>query len=338
MSRAKCADCRSSPVVLPGEIITIGGGAAGLPNDPMLLHREAQDRQVAAGGKLVAEEQAKRDKPPADMWDELAARLPRGEFPKGTDVFLTKYYGLFFVAPAQDSFMCRLRFPGGAIRSWQLRGLADLADRCGGGHADVTTRANLQLREIGAGDAVTVVTTLRELGIINYGAGADNVRNVTASPLSGFDPTELIETLPLAKEMHYHLVHHRELFGLPRKFNIAFEGGGAIASLEDTNDIGFSAVRVPAAADGADVQFLLTLGGITGHKDFARPTGVVLPASECVAVASAILRVYLQHGDRTDRKKARLKYLLDDWGFERFIAEVEREFGPPTTAVAAGRV
>lgn len=313
-----------------GQSITVGPAppaAGALPVDPMSLHSDAQDRQVAGGGKLVAEEKAKRDKPPQDMWDEMRARAAAGEFPKQTDVFLTKFYGMFYVAPAQDSYMCRLRFAGGAIRSWQLRGLADLADKYAGGYSDCTTRANLQLREIGAADPINVLLGLRDLGIINYGAGGDNIRNVTASPLSGIDPGELIETLPLARDMHYHIIHHRELYGLPRKFNIAFDGGGSISALEDTNDIGFTAVRAsgPDLPDG--VYFQLTLGGITGHKDFARPTGVLLEAHECVEVADAVVRVFLKNGDRTNRNKARLKYVLDDWGFDKYLEEVEKELG-----------
>lgn len=310
--------------------------AAGLlPNDPMAVHHAAQDEQVAVGGKLVAEEKAKRDKNPRDMWDEMRARAAAGEFPKGTDVFLTKYHGLFYVAPAQDSYMCRLRFPGGAIRSWQLRGLADLADRSAGGYADCTTRANLQVREIPATESINILTGLRDLAIINFGAGSDNIRNVTASPLSGIDPTEMIETLPLAKEMHYFLLNHREMYGLPRKFNIAFDGGGSIAALEDTNDIGFTAVRLkPEAATDTlreGVYFQFTLGGITGHKDFARPTGVLLKPEECVEVAAAVVRVFIRHGDRTNRNKARLKYVLDNWGFEKFVAEVEKDLGRELT-------
>lgn len=315
-----------------GETITVGGTAAPsstLPLDVMAMHAEAQDKQVAAGGKLVGEEKAKREKWPHELWDEIRARSDAGEFPKGTDVFLTKFWGMFYVAPAQDSYMCRMRFPGGAIRSWQLRGLADLADKSAGGYVDVTTRANLQYREIPASEPMNIIMGLRDLGVINFGAGADSVRNVTASPLSGLDPSELIETLPLARDMHHYLLNHRELHALPRKFNIAFDGGGVISALEDTNDIGFTAVEVAGAGDDLpdDVYFQLTLGGITGHKDFARPTGVLLAPSECVEVAGSILRVFIKNGDRTNRNKARLKYVLDDWGFDKFIAAVEEDLG-----------
>src|SRR5262249_24895217 len=157
-----------------------------------------------------------------------------------------------------------------------------------------------------------------------------NIRNVTASATCGIDPQELIDTLPLAKEMHHYILNHREMYGLPRKFNIAFEGGGRVSALDDTNDIGFHAVRVkPAESDDIEpgVHFRLALGGITGHRDFARETGVLLRPEECVGVAAAIVGVFIKNGDRTDRKKSRLKYLLDAWGFEKFLAAVELELG-----------
>ena len=307
-----------------GSVIQVGGH---LPE----IHAEAQQRFERAGKTLVAEEKAKHEKSGIGMWSEIAERASKGEFPKGTDVFMTKYHGLFFVAPAQNSFMCRMRIPGGVLRSEQLIGVAAIADKFAGGFTDITTRANLQLREIEAADAMHVLMGLRDLGIVTQGAGADNIRNVTASTLSGIDPSELIETLPLARQLHYHILHKPELYGLPRKFNIAFDGSGRISSLAETNDISWHAVNVPEPREGLDagLYFLLGLGGITGHGDFARPTGVLAKPSECIAISEAILRVFIAHGDRTDRKKARLKYVLDAWGFDRFLAEVEREYKKP---------
>jgi ferredoxin-nitrite reductase len=302
-------------------------GAAAEPAQagPDKIHRDAQDRTIAAGGKLAAEEQAKRAKNPLDMWDEIQANAASGRFPKGTDVFLTKFHGLFYVAPAQNAYMCRLRMPGGILTAHQFRGVADLAERLGGGYADVTTRANLQIREIAAGNAPAMLTGLQDLGLTSRGSGADNIRNVTGSPTAGIDPQELIDTRPLAHALHHHILNHREFFGLPRKFNIAFDGGGRIAVLEDTNDIGFAAIEL---GDGVGVEpgvyFRLQLGGITGHGDFARETGVIVPPGDCIAVAAAVVRVFIDHGDRTDRKKARLKYLLDRWGVEKFLAETQK--------------
>ena len=189
---------------------------------------------------------------------------------------------------------------------------------------------------------MNILYGLRELDIISLGSGGDNIRNCTASALSGIDPMELIETIPFAKRMHHYIVNHREMYGLPRKFNIAFDGGGSISALDDTNDIGFHAVQVTEATASeslpAGVYFQLTLGGITGHKDFARDTGVLLRPEECVEVAGAIVRVFVKNGDRTDRKKARLKYVLDDWGFEKFIQAVETEMGRELRKVSSDLV
>src|SRR4051812_17331977 len=293
-------------------------------------HVAAQDRFIAEGKKLCPEEQAKRNLNGLDTWDLVLDHARDARFPKGTDVFMMKFQGMFYVAPAQDAFMCRLRFPGGICTATQFRGVADLAEQFGGGYADVTTRANLQIRKIGAKSTVDVLMGLHDLGIINRGAGADNIRNITASPTAGIDPHELIDTRPLARQMHHYILNHRELYGLPRKFNIAFDGGGTISALEDTNDIGFVAVRIdePAVHDQTPgVYFRMQLGGITGHKDFARDTGLLLHPNECVEVAAAAVRVFIEHGDRTDRKKARLKYLLDRWGFGKFLDETEKALG-----------
>lgn len=319
-----------------GTRVLLDGGVAEVDSGPAIPERialDAQTKAVASGAKLCQEEQAKRKKNPLDMWDEMLSRATIGAFPKGTDVFLTKFHGLFYVAPAQNSYMCRLRLPGGVLRGWQARGLAALAVRCAGGYVDVTTRANLQLREIPADKPMEVLYGLREIDIINLGSGGDNVRNVTASPLSGLDPDELTYTIGVAIRMHHYILNHREMFGLPRKFNIAFDGGGRISVLDDTNDVGFHAVRISEADETSEVPagvyFQLALGGITGHQDFARDTGVLVTSSEAIEVAGAIVRVFVKSGDRTDRKRARLKYVLDAWGFERFLAAVEAELGRP---------
>jgi len=88
--------------------------------DPAYIHLEGQDRWIEAGAKLVPEELAKRAKHPFDMWDEMLTNAEAGRFPKGTDIFLHKFHGLFHVAPNQDAFMLRLRLPGGIMSSHRL--------------------------------------------------------------------------------------------------------------------------------------------------------------------------------------------------------------------------
>jgi len=290
--------------------------------DPMALHYEAQNRTVASGGKLVPEEVAKREKHPFDIWDEMAANAAAGRFPKGLDIFRHKFHGLFYAAPNQDAFMLRLRLPGGIVQAHQARGLADICERFGGGYADITTRANLQVREIGAARPIDVLTAIDELGLTSRGAGADNIRNLTGSPAAGIDPHELYDTRPLTRALYHHILNHRELYGLPRKFNIALDGGGRFAVLEDTNDIGFAAVRIgPGQPVPEGIYFRMLLGGLTGHHSFARDAGVLLTPDQVLPAAIAIVRVFIAHGDRTDRRRARLKYLIDRWGMEKIMAE-----------------
>ncbi len=284
-------------------------------------------------GELCKPERWKYDENPLDIWEKLVAHADADKFPDEADTFRFKFHGLFYVAPAQDAFMLRLRIPAGELTATQLHGLADIAADWGGGYAHITTRANLQIRECRPKNIVKILVRLQELGLTSRGAGADNIRNITASPNSGFDPDELIDVRPYAKGLHHYILNHRDLFGLPRKFNIAFDSGGSLSAAADTNDIGFMAVRVaekhatPEIAAG--VYFRVELGGITGHKDFAKDTGLLARPSEVVAIAAAMVRVFNENGCRTDRKKARLKYLLEKWGVEKFVAETQKKLAFP---------
>ncbi|PTY02433.1 NirA family protein [Opitutaceae bacterium EW11] len=288
--------------------------------------------------ELCKPERWKYDENPLDIWDKLVAHAEADRFPDEADTFRFKFHGLFYVAPTQDSFMIRLRIPAGELTAEQLRGVAEIAE-WGGNYAHITTRANLQVREFRPRDIVRVLVRLQELGLTSRGSGADNIRNITASPNSGFDPDELIDVRPYAKALHHYILNHRDLYGLPRKFNVAFDSGGTLSAAADTNDIGFMAVRVTAAAaekapagtvrPEPGVYFRVHLGGITGHQDFARDAGLLLKPSEVVAVAAAMIRVFSENADRTNRKKARLKYLLEKWGPDKFVAESERKLAFP---------
>lgn len=313
----------------------LGGGATptAAPSGPDREHLEAQARQVAAGGKLVDQEKWKAAEHPFDAYARFKQQAGAGLYPKPDDNFRWRYHGLFYVAPAQNSYMCRLRIPNGILTAWQFEGVADLAERLGGGYSHVTTRANLQVREITAENGPAFLEGLVDLGLTAKGSGADNIRNVTGSATAGIDPLELLDTRPHARAWHHHILNDRSLYGLPRKFNVAFDGAGSIATLEDTNDIGFQAIEVleGASFEGKPVApgiwYRLALGGITGHKDLARDTGVVVAPDDAIAVSDAILRVFIANGDRTDRNRSRLKYVLDAWGFERFLAAVEEKLG-----------
>jgi ferredoxin-nitrite reductase len=283
---------------------------------------------------LSREERWKQEQDPFAIWDKILQYNNQNLPPTDDDRFRLKYLGLFHVAPAQDSFMLRLRVPGGILSAYQLRGLAQLAQERGSGNADLTTRSNLQIRELQPRDIVRVLNRIQAIGLSSRGSGADNIRNITASPLTGFDRHELIDVAPFAEAMQAYITNSRDMYDLPRKFNIAFDNGGSISAVADTNDIGFVAVSIREERSvPAGVYFRVLLGGITGHRQFGGDCGLLLRAEDTVAVAAAMIRVFITHGDRTDRKKARLKYLIDKWGVERFLEETEKLLAFPLIRV-----
>ena len=316
-----------------------GGAAASEPTGPDAAGLKAQNRLIASGGKLSDPEKFKREEHPFDTYGRLKDYAAKGEYPNPADNFRWRFFGLFYVAPNQNSYMCRLRIPNGILSAAQFAGVADLAERYGGGYAHVTTRANLQIREIEARNSVAVIEAIQDLGLCSRGSGADNIRNVTGTPTAGIDPQELIDTRPYAREWHFHILNDRSLYGLPRKFNVAFDGAGTIAVLEDTNDIGFQAVLVNDGFGLAPgVWFKLTLGGITGHRDFARDTGLLVRPGDACAVADAVVRIFIDHGNRADRTKARLKYVLDAMGVEKFVGVLEEKLGRKLDRAVPGAV
>jgi ferredoxin-nitrite reductase len=280
--------------------------------------------------ELCKEERIKYEENPLDIWEKLLAHARDDRFPEGGDVFRFKFHGLFYVAPAQDSFMLRLRTPGSVLTSKQMLGVAEMAEEWGSGEAHITTRSNLQIRELQPKNIVRVLMKLQELGMSSRGSGADNIRNITATPTSGLDPQEILDVAPLAQALNFYILNSRDLYGLPRKFNVAFDSGGAISVVADTNDIAFVATRVAEGRSVPAGEYLrVQLCGITGHRQFASDCGILVTPEQAVAVAAAMIRVFNENGDRTDRKKARLKYLIDRWGMEKFLEEVEARLAFP---------
>src|SRR5438105_12677623 len=319
---------RAVPASTDGSAGGAAGAAASESVGPDADHLRAQERFLKEGKKLSDPEKFKRELHPFDGYERLKAQAANNEPPKADDNFRWRFYGLFYCAPNQTAYMCRLRIPNGILKHWQFAGVGELAERYAAGYSHVTTRANLQLREVEPKNAVALIEAIQDLGLCSRGSGADNIRNVTGTPTAGIDPQELIDTRPYAREWHFHIINDRSLYGIPRKFNVGFDGAGIIPVLEDTNDTGFQAV---AEKEGFGIDpgicFRLRLGGIPGHKSFARDTGVVVKPHEATKVADAIVRVFSAHGDRTNRNKARMKYVLDAIGFDKYLALVEDKFG-----------
>jgi ferredoxin-nitrite reductase len=131
---------------------TADGLLTGDPSSGFVNQAEPQEQAYhgIAVSDLSREELWKYEENPLDIWSKLVAHADENRAPAADDLFRFKFHGLFYVAPAQDSFMLRLRVPGGILTAHQMRGLATMAEQWGSGRADLTTRANLQIREVPA--------------------------------------------------------------------------------------------------------------------------------------------------------------------------------------------
>ncbi len=275
---------------------------------------------------LTKEERIKRELYPFDAIEQLVMDARWNAKPDAESVFRYKWNGLFWLNPVKDGYMCRLRIPGGVVKSYQLREIAAIASELTTGYIQITTRNNFQIRLIEPKNCPEVLRRIQGCGLHSKGAGADNIRNITMNPCAGYDPHEIIDVRPLVNELATLIISSKEFYDLPRKFNIAYDGGGLISAVEDTNDIGASAVRIGENAEGIEpgVYFRIALGGVTGHQTFASDWGVLVKPEQLNDVMVALLRVFIQFGDRTNRKKARFKYVIEDKGLDGVLVEAEK--------------
>jgi len=179
---------RAVPASADGTVGRTAGAAASEPVGPDADHLRAQERFLKEGKKLSDPEKFKRKLHPFDGYERLKAQAANNEPPKADDNFRWRFYGLFYCAPNQTAYMCRLRIPNGILKHWQFAGVGDLAERYAAGYSHVTTRANLQLREVEPKNAVALIEAIQDLGLCSRGSGADNIRNVTGTPTAGIDP------------------------------------------------------------------------------------------------------------------------------------------------------
>jgi ferredoxin-nitrite reductase len=248
-----------------------------------------------------------------------------------------KWVGIFYRPVTPGKFMMRLRIPNGILTSAQMEVLAEIVQRYGeDGSTDITTRQNLQLRGIRLEDVPDIFQKLKKVGMTSVQSGMDNVRNITGSPVAGLDGDELIDTRELVQKVQDAITNggegNPEFTNLPRKFNIAIEGGRDNSVHAEINDIAF----VPAYKDG-ELGFNVVVGGFFSAKrcEAAIPLNAwVRPNEEVVDLCKAILIVFRDRGLRANRQKSRLMWLIDELGLDKFRSMVEEQLGHPLLPAA----
>ena len=226
--------------------------------------------------------------------------------------------GLFYNTPAQDGLLYRLRIPGGIINYQQFQAIADIADHDGSGYIDITNRANLQIREIKQNINVEVLQKLQALGLASTNANVDHIRNIMTSPTAGIDTQELIDTRPLVKAWEEYIITHSQLSELSAKFSVCFDGGGKISVSDRLNDIILAAELV-----NSKVYLRLYLGyGEKGEP--AKDTGMLLKPGEAIPVLAALAETYRKHIDTKNRRKPRLREIINNITIEKYLHQVQQ--------------
>ena len=241
---------------------------------------------------------------------------------------LTKGPNTMWDAPG----MQRIKIPGGGLNAEQLETLADLAEEYSDGIAHVTTRQDFQLHYVHIDDTPTLMRRLAAANITTREACGNSVRNVTACPYAGVCPDEVFDVTPYSRALSRFLLGHPDCQNFGRKFKPAFSGCSQHAcGLTNLHDLGLIAVK--RSENGKEKRgFEMYVGGGLGAVPYqAKLFDPFVPPEELLPLAQAIARVFARHGEKKNRNRARIKFLIQDWGIEKFKEVVleERKNLPP---------
>ncbi len=277
--------------------------------------------------KLNKMERIKKEKNPFDVWEDIERYAETGFDSIAPDDFdRFKWYGLYTQRPQSDGFfMLRVKIPNGDLTSLQLRTIADLAEKYGRGLADITDRQNIQLHWLPISSLPPIDQALNEVGLGLKGACGDTVRNVIGSPLAGVQQGELIDTWPLVEAANAALTGQPEFSDLPRKYKISISGSADHWVQHEINDIGLVGIR---HAETGEIGFDLWVGGGLGAQPhFGKRLAAFIRPDEVIKVCYQITTIFRDFGYRRNRQHARLKFLMADWGPQKFREVLEERLG-----------
>ncbi len=232
--------------------------------------------------------------------------------------------------------MQRIKIPGGYLTADQLTRLADVADRYAGGFIHFTTREDAQLYYLRLEDTPALMRDLAEVGITTREACGNTVRNITACYRAGVARDEVFNVYPYARALFRYFVRNKFNQNLGRKFKIAFEGCADDHSALAFHDLGFHAVTREENGETRRGFRVYVGGGMGSGPHVARLYSDFLPVDELFNLSTAVIRVFDRYGERKQRMKARMKFLVQTMGWEKFrdAVDAEREIIGPLPPVA----
>jgi sulfite reductase beta subunit-like hemoprotein len=267
------------------------------------------------------------------VFEERIGQLERGEITEDQFRPFRLKHGIY--GQRQAGFqMVRVKIPSGILNPDQLRTLARIAETYSTGRGHVTTRENCQLHFVKLQNAPTIMRWLAEVGLTTREACGNTVRNVTSCPLAGICSGEAFDVTPYALETTRFFLRHPEFHDLPRKFKIAFSGceDDGNCSAAGIHDIGLIARMRGSNGTGRRGFKVLVGGGLGSLPTEAATLTEFLPEEELIPTLEAVLRVFNEHGNRKNKFKARMKFVLRDKGIEEFRRLVAEKRAQVTTS------
>ncbi|MGZ4122354.1 MAG: nitrite/sulfite reductase [Tumebacillaceae bacterium] len=274
---------------------------------------------------LNKEEQLKIEKDGLDVLEDIHryakegfASIDPGEFVR------FKWYGIYQQKPKTDPyFMMRVKVPGGMLSNEQATTIADLANEFGRGLADVTTRQAIQYHWLQIEHMPEIFERLGKVGLSSIQACGDVVRNVISSPVAGLDSNELFDVRDLVNEVEQEFLSNREFSNLPRKFKISISADPRDLAHPEINDIALVPARL-----GEEVGYHVLVGGGLSAKPFiAQNLNIFVRQEEALNVIRGVVAIFRDYGYREKRTHARIKFLVADWGAEKFLEKLEEVNG-----------
>ncbi|MFJ5721251.1 nitrite/sulfite reductase [Streptomyces sp. NPDC093149] len=220
-------------------------------------------------------------------------------------------------------FMLRVRIDGGRLTTAQLRVIGEISQEYARGTADITDRQNIQLHWIRIEDVPAVWEKLEAVGLSTTEACGDCPRVIIGSPVAGIAADEIIDGTPAVDEIHDRYIGNKEFSNLPRKFKTAISGSPVQDVVHEINDIAFVGVVHPEHGPGFDVW---VGGGLSTNPRLAERLGAWVPLDEVPDVWAGVVGIFRDYGYRRLRTRARLKFLMADWGPAKFRQVLEDEY------------
>jgi len=280
--------------------------------------------------ELSAVEQLKASRNPLRVIDDIYKEAQEGIPLKDEYIGLLKWYGMYPHVNSDGTedkkyFMKRIKLIDTKMNLEQLGVMAKIGQDYAQGLVDFTTRQNVQYHFIEIKDMPAIFDLLKSVGLTSRMASGDGPRPIMTCPVGGIDDGEIYDASTLVKQVDAYFDENEDRFcNFPRKYKIGISGCKCHCAAHEIQDVAFTAFKNEAG----EVLFDLTIGGgLSKSKQIATRANRYVKPEQVQDVAVACAEIFRDNGNRENRNKARVRHLLNDWGIEKFVAEIEKVIG-----------